>query len=388
MGAQGEPPKWIRRDFVGRRNVWFGIAAAFMVFSLAAIGLKGLNFGIDFEGGTQVTFSTAQPVPLEDVRERAATIGQEDAQIVGRGEAVGGDRYSEFAIRTESLEPSEQTRLTQDLERTFDAETNVRNVSGSFGRQIAEGAILAILVSLLLIVGYIAARFQWKFSVPVLVALLHDVVFTVGIYAVLGREVTTATVAAVLTVLGFSIYDTIIILDRIRENIPLMKRASFRVLTNISLWEVIPRSLATTFITLLPVSTLYLFGGETLRDFAFALLVGIGAGAYSSIFLAAPLLAAFKEREPEYARRKGDDSLEGVTSVGLLLQEAEETAAAQPTPELVPAAAPGDLEEANRGTDGGGDGDGGASVLTPRVDDAKRERRRQRRKSRPHGRSR
>ena len=246
----------------------------------------------------------------------------------------------------------------------------------------------SVLISFLLIVIYITIRFQWKFAVPVLIAIAHDVLITVGIYAILGREVTTATVAAILTVLGFSIYDTIIILDRIRENIPLMKRASFRVLTNISLWEVIPRSLATTFITLLPVSTLYLFGGETLRDFAFALLVGIGAGAYSSIFLAAPLLAAFKEREPEYARRKGDDSLEGVTSVGLLLQEAEETAAAQPTPELVPAAAPGDLEEANRGTDGGGDGDGGASVLTPRVDDAKRERRRQRRKSRPHGRSR
>jgi SecD/SecF fusion protein len=224
----------------------------------------------------------------------------------------------------------------------------------------------------------------------VLVALLHDVLITVGIYAVLGREVTTATVAAVLTVLGFSIYDTIIILDRIRENIPLMKRASFRVLTNVSLWETIPRSLATTFITLLPITALYLFGGDTLRDFAFALLVGIGAGAYSSIFIAAPLLAVFKEREPEYARKKDDDSMEGVVSVGLLLKEAEEAAAARPTPELVPAAAPGDLEEADREADGddGGDGAPAPSVLTPRVgsDDAKRERRRQRRRSRPHGR--
>ena len=133
-----------------------------------------------------------------------------------------------------------------------------------------------------------------------IVALLHDVLITVGIYALLGREVTTATVAAVLTVLGYSIYDTIIIFDRIRENMPLMKRASFRVMANVSLWETIPRSLATTFITLLPISTLYFFGGETLKDFAFALLVGIGAGAYSSIFIAAPLVAMLKEREPEY----------------------------------------------------------------------------------------
>ena len=147
---------------------------------------------------------------------------------------------------------------------------------------------------------------------------------------------TTATVAAVLTVLGYSIYDTIIIFDRIRENMPLMKRASFRTLANVSLWETIPRSLATTFITLLPITALYFFGGETLKDFAFALLVGIGAGAYSSIFIAAPLVAVLKEREPEYARRRDDSSLGDAGSVGGLLREAEELAAAQPTPDLIP----------------------------------------------------
>ena len=146
---------------------------------------------------------------------------------------------------------------------------------------------------------------------PAIVALIHDILITVGIYALLGREVTTATVAAVLTVLGYSIYDTIIIFDRIRENIPLMKRGSFRQITNVSLWETIPRSLATTFITLLPIVSLLVFGGATLNDFAFALLIGIASGAYSSIFVAAPLLDWIKEREPEYARRKheelGDD---------------------------------------------------------------------------------
>ena len=169
-----------------------------------------------------------------------------------------------------------------------------------------------------------------------MVSLLHDVLITVGIYALLGREVTTATVAAVLTVLGYSIYDTIIILDRVRENMPLMKRASFRTLANVSLWETIPRSLATTFITLLPIATLYFFGGETLRDFAFALLVGIGAGAYSSIFIAAPLVAVLKEREPEYARRKDDSPLGDAGSVGGLLKEAEALAAGRPTPDLIP----------------------------------------------------
>ena len=183
----------------------------------------------------------------------------------------------------------------------------MKNVSASFGKQIRNSAILAIIVSLLLIVVYISLRFQWKFSVPVIVALLHDVLITVGLYALVGREVTTATVAAILTVLGYSIYDTIIIFDRIRENIPLMKKAPFRLIGNVSLWETIPRSLATTFITLLPIVSLLLFGGDTLKDFAFALLVGIAAGAYSSIGIAAPLLAMLKEREPEYARRRDEE---------------------------------------------------------------------------------
>jgi SecD/SecF fusion protein len=206
------------------------------------------------------------------------------------------------------------------------------------------------------------------------------VVITIGIYALLGREVTTATVAAVLTVLGYSIYDTIIIFDRIRENIPLMKRASFRTLANVSLWETIPRSLATTFITLLPVGALYLLGGDTLKDFAFALLVGIGAGSYSSIFLAAPLLAVLKDREPDFARRRDDlGALAGTTTVGgTLAAEAEELAA----------------EDGDAAVDGDGDRpeDARAPVPTPTPGPAatssKRERRRQRRATRPHGRAR
>ena len=131
---------------------------------------------------------------------------------------------------------------------------------------------------------------------------------------------TEATVAAVLTVLGYSIYDTIIIFDRIRENIPIMRRASFATIVNVSLWETIRRSLATTFITLLPVAALFFFGGATLKDFAFALLIGVTSGAYSSIFIAAPLLDWWKEREPEYARRKDSVSIEGSISTRVLAE--------------------------------------------------------------------
>jgi len=374
MGAEGEPPAWIRRDFIGLRNRWFAISGAVLVISVLAIGIKGLNLGIDFEGGTKVTFTTPQPVSLEDVRSQASKLGEGSAQILGRGTSSGGDNYKDFQIQTEELQPTEQAQLTRALAREFDAESSVQTVSASFGRQIAEGAILAVIVSLLLVAIYIAFRFEPKFAMPVMISLLHDVLITVGIYALLGREVTTATVAAVLTVLGYSIYDTIIILDRIRENMPLMRRASFRTLANVSLWETIPRSLATTFITLLPITALYLFGGETLKDFAFALLVGIGAGAYSSIFIAAPLVAVLKEREPEYARRKDESFASDAGSVGGLLKDAEQLAAAQPTPDLIPDA----LQD---------DGAGEPAAATAGAQ-SKRDRRRQRRSARPHGRAR
>ncbi|NUT56593.1 MAG: protein translocase subunit SecD, partial [Thermoleophilia bacterium] len=377
MGAEGEPPKWIRRDFIGQRNRWFAISGAVLVVSVLAIGIKGLNLGIDFDGGSKITFTTPQPVSLEDVRAEAAKLGEGGAQILGRGTSAGSDSYREFQIQTEELQPAEQVALTRSLDRAFDADSSVQTVSASFGRQIAEGAILAIIVSLLLVAIYIAFRFEPKFAIPVMLSLLHDVVITVGIYALLGREVTTATVAAVLTVLGYSIYDTIIILDRIRENMPLMRRASFRTLANVSLWVTIPRSLATTFITLLPITALYLFGGETLKDFAFALLVGIGAGAYSSIFIAAPLAAVLKEREPEYARRKDEGFSTDAGSVGGLLKEAEQLAAAQPTPDLIPDALQGDGAAA-----------AADDVPADTAAQTKRDRRRQRRSTRPHGRAR
>ena len=379
MGATGQGvPGWLRADFMGKRRIWFAISGVVVALSVVAIGFRGLNLGIDFKGGTQISFATPQPTALDKVRSEAANIGQAGAVIQGRGSAADG-KYRQFQIRTESLTNTEQNELQQGLADAVQATSfGAKNVSESFGRQIANNAIFAIVVSLLLIVGYISFRFQWKYSVGVLVALAHDVVITVGVYALTGREVTTATVAAVLTVLGYSIYDTIIVFDRMRENVPLMRRASFRVIGNVSMWEVLPRSLATTFITLLPVGALYVFGGDTLKDFAFALLVGIGSGAYSSIFLAAPLLAALKEREPEFARRRDDlGALAGVTSIGgALVQDIEEAIAAsdeeedgrkeQPVEAPRPAPAPG----------------------PPGAASSKRERRRQRRASRPHGRAR
>jgi SecD/SecF fusion protein len=157
---------------------------------------------------------------------------------------------------------------------------------------------------------YIALRFEWKYAVPVLIALMHDLLITAGVYSLTGREVTASTVAALLTILGYSLYDTIIVFDRIRENVPRMPRAAFSQIVNRSMSEVVVRSLATSFCSGLPVLALLLFGGETLRAFAFALLVGTISGTYSSVFIAAPVLTAWKEREPIYRRRRASIAAE------------------------------------------------------------------------------
>jgi SecD/SecF fusion protein len=372
MGAQGQQTaKWLQIDFMRRRYLWFAISGAILVLGAGALGLRGLNLGIDFKGGTQLTFKTPAPHTTGDVRTVMGTLGYGDAVIQGRGKGTNS-QYSSFQIRTKALDSDKLTQVTRALEDKLQtAAPGATTVSSSFGRQIARSAIIAVFVSLFLVVLYIAIRFDLKFAGPVIVAMLHDVLICIGIYALVGREVTSSTVAAILTVLGYSIYDTIIIFDRIRENIPIMRRSSFATIANVSLWETIRRSLATSFITLLPVGSLFLFGGATLKDFAFALIVGIAAGAYSSIFIAAPLLTILKEREPDYVRRK--DETVGKGGIAGTLERATEQAAAEPAPELVPREVPA-LD--------GSDGSAAAAAQ------AKRDRRRQRRRARPHGRAR
>jgi SecD/SecF fusion protein len=375
MGASSEQiPAWQRIDIIGRRRIWFAISGAAIALSILSLFINGLNLGIDFKGGSAIDFTTPKPVALESVRSEMEQIGRGDDVLQGRGERSSGDRYREFQIKTESLDDIEQQQLRGSLERDLDAEIeDFRNVSESFSSQIVRGAIYAIVLSFVLIAIYITIRFEWRFSVPILRTLLNDVLVTVGIYSLAGREVNAATVAALLTILGYSIYDTIIIFDRVRENIPLMRRASMAAIANQSLWETVRRSLATTIITLLPVGTLFFFGGETLQDFAFAILVGIGISAFSTIFIATPFLVVLKEREPQWRERKesvdrskvGAPPVEPAT-VAQAAAEAPVVPAPEPEPEVpVPATS----------TDG-------------RSAQAKRERRRQRRRTRPHGRAR
>jgi SecD/SecF fusion protein len=388
MGAQGQQTaKWLQIDFMGKKKLWFAISGAIIVAGLISLGAQGLNLGIDFKGGTQQTFKTHKPYSQAQVQTFMVQQGQPDAVVQAKGQKSGNGDYTNWQVRTKTLTKADQLQLNQALHADLGAHGGeVKSVSGTFGHQITVDAIYAIVVSLLLITIYIALRFDLKFAIPVIIAMVHDILITIGVYSLVGKEVTVDTVAAVLTVLGYSIYDTIIIFDRIRENVPLMRRSPFATIANVSLWETIRRSLATTFITLLPIICLLIFGGSTLKDFAFALIVGVISGAYSSIFIAAPLLTMWKEREPEYARRKHLAEPEGEEPDGgtparrrpwqpkggpaldpgtLALEESEAALTAEPTPGLVPPASP-----------------------EPATASARREKRSARRRSRPHGRAR
>ena len=370
MGASAQKiPAWQRIDFIGKTKIWFALSGVVLLIGLGSLVFRGLNLGIDFKGGTQISFKTPQSHTVEAVRAEAAALGLSGAVIQGRGPEQGAG-YTEFLLRTKTLPVAQQNDFQNSIRSELDATAiGVKSVSASFSQTILKSALIAVFVSLLLVVIYVAWRFEFKFAVPVLIALVHDVFITLGVYSIMSREVTTATVAAVLTILGYSIYDTIIIFDRVRENVPLMRRSSFAAIANQSLWETIRRSLATTFITLLPVSALLVFGGDTLKDFAFALLVGIASGAYSTIFIATPLLVYLKDREPEFAKRKTAglrEKLEDADGDGPpIVEEPEEVAVAEPVASA-PALPP--------------DGDGAAA--------ARREERRKRRRARPHGRAR
>ena len=389
MGASAAKiPAWQRVDFVGRRRIWFGMSVVAAVIAVVALATSGLNLGIDFRGGSQIQFTTTTSLAVEDVRAESSRIVPGTAVVQGKGDSVDAG-FTSFQIKTDALTAEETNALQAALQTDFAAENvEVRNVSGSFSSQILQNAIVAVVVSLLIIALYITIRFQWRFAVPVLVALAYDILFALGIYALAGREVTTPTVAAILTILGFSMYDTIIIFDRVRENMPIMKRSSIAAIVNQSLWEIIRRSLATTFVVLLPLVSLLLLGGATLKDFAFALIVGIASGVYSTIFIAAPLFTVIMEREPEYAKRKGVTMPSGV-------EKPLDDRGEEPAP-LIPEPAPMPAPFAAAGA-GGGDvitGGGGEPVepspAAPKDSEAaaRREARRKRRRSKPHGRAR
>jgi SecD/SecF fusion protein len=302
LGAKDRGRRW-HYDFMGASKWFFSLSGTILLVGALSIAGHGLNFGIDFQSGTQIKTALTRPATENQIRAVMVANGVPDAEIQKVSSKQLGNNA--FQISTKKLQPANVPKILAALKARFGDTVNPssNSIGPTFGATVAKQAIIAIIASLLVISIYIALRFEWKYAIPVLIALMHDLLITAGVYSLTGREVTTSTVAALLTILGYSLYDTIIVFDRVRENVPRMPRAAFSQIVNRSMSEVLTRSLATTFCTLLPILSLLLFGGATLKDFAFALLVGVASGAYSSIFIASPVLTHWKEREPAYARR-------------------------------------------------------------------------------------
>ena len=313
MGAGEEKVRW-HFDFSGASRWFFSMSGVILTIGAIAFAVSGLNFGIDFESGTRIKVALAEPTPVEDVRNSLADAGVEDVEAV-KIQSLDEPTFGANVVQIQgTIDPDQVGQIQDQLTKEYGLETTAQDTTGqggfdstsvgpTFGAQVAKSAVYAIIFSLILISAYMAFRFEAKYAIPVMIAVLHDILITGGVYALSGREVSSATVAAFLTILGYSLYDTVIVFDRIRENVPRLPRATFAQIANRSLSEVLTRSLITGLSTVFLITVILIFGGETLGDFAFAMMIGVLSGTYSSIFIATPVLIAWKEREPGYRAR-------------------------------------------------------------------------------------
>jgi preprotein translocase subunit SecF len=292
-------------DIIGRRRLWFTISAALVVISLVSLIVPGLNFGIDFKGGAVFRVEPTRPVTEAQVRDAVGSA----AEIV----QITETQPIQVNVQTEELPAAEVTRIRGELAQVAGVQLNgvsTETIGSKWGGTVSRKAVIALLAFLVAVTIYVSLRMEFKMAVAALVALLHDLIITAGIFALSRFEVTPATVIALLTILGYSLYDTVVVFDKVRENtgsLSAMSRTTYSQASNLAVNQTMMRSLNTSLASLLPILGLlvvgnYLLGAETLKDLALALFVGVAAGAYSSIFIAPPLVAMWKEKEPRYAQ--------------------------------------------------------------------------------------
>ena len=286
-------------DFMGNRNIMFGISLVLIVISIGALAFRGLQFGVEFKGGTVVNISKAGDVTQAQITTAFKDSGIENLQV--QESTINGVRG--FIIRSSETSATAANAAAGKVAvavKLPSGEFQVTTIGPDWGKNITSSALVALAVSLLAILLYVSIRFEYKMSVTAILALVHDILITLGLYALIGWEVTPNVVAALLAILGYSLYDTIVVFHRIKENSQGLVKQSFMSMANESINEVLIRSINTTLTSLIPVVVLLLFGGPTLKDYALALTIGLTSGAYSSIGVAAPIFAIWKEREPKY----------------------------------------------------------------------------------------
>ncbi len=303
-------------DFLGKRRLWAAISGTLLGISLLSLIFNGLDYGIEFRGGVQIQASVPVAGPLGDassteitqaLREALAPLGATDAQV-----QVTEEVPRTVIVQTEEVsDPRAQDRVVAAVAETTGADlaaTDSQRIGSRWGAEITTKAVRALIVFLVVVSAFISWRFEWKMALGAMVAMVHDLVITAGVYSLVGFEVTPSTVIAILTILGYSLYDNVVVFDKVEENTALYAvtgKMTYQASANLAMNQVFMRSLNTSLATLLPVAALLfvgagLLGAGTLKDLALALFVGLLTGAYSSIFVATPILSLLKEREPRY----------------------------------------------------------------------------------------
>ena len=296
-------------NFVGRQRLWYTISAVILAVSVIALLVFGLNFSVDFKGGSVFQFP-AGTASITQVRQTVSGAGGGDDAIVQKITNIKTGN-SDWSVQTHQLTSAQQSSVESAITRDFHltpSQVSTQFVGASWGSQISKKALEALIVFLIVIVIYLSIAFEWKMAAAALIALAHDIVITVGVYALLGFQVSPASVIGLLTILGYSLYDTVVVFDKVRENTAGLlgsARSTYSQAANQALNQTLVRSINTSIIALLPVAAILfigagLLGAGELKDLALVLFVGMLSGTYSSICIATPVLADLKEREPQY----------------------------------------------------------------------------------------
>ncbi len=301
-------------DFIGHRRTWFIISSIIIVAGLISLGTRGLNLGIDFKGGQQWAVQS-KTLTVAQAENTVKAAGLTDPTVVALKDLRTGSTTIQVQADLNSLSQSQRSaieaKVTADLASAAHVGVDAlsfSDVGPTWGGQVTQKAVEALIVFFIAVVAYITFRFEFKMAVAALIAVIHDILVTVGIYSIFGFQVTPDTVVAILTVLGYSLYDTVVVFDRIGENakgLGASGRITYSDMVNLSMNQTLARSINTSLVAIVPVLSVLvigsgLLGATTLQDFGLALVIGLTSGAYSSIFIASPLLAMMKEREPRY----------------------------------------------------------------------------------------
>jgi len=297
-------------DIASRGKIWFIISLLIILPGFFCMGTRGFNFGIDFTGGTIIDLKFEQPVTVAQVRDSLRPFGMDGSTIQLSGSDSDVESSQNVMIRTVDMEEAERKEVMAGIRSSVGDYQVMREekVGAVIGSELILNAVEALVISWFLIILYVAYRFEWRFGVSAVLALIHDIIIVLAVFSFTQRQIDSSFVAAMLTIVGYSINDTIVIFDRIRENLKLhfRKGGDIYELVNRSIYQTLRRSLYTVFTVMFTTFALFFFGGETTKDFAFALLVGFAIGCYSSIFIASPLWIFLRNRSEKKKMPKAE----------------------------------------------------------------------------------